>query len=325
MQIPPVFNRPDATFTFMAAGEKWPPIIPAKGWQLPENGHSFEETLTYDGNVGFRAGAGYIGLDLDNPAAFEGLRLPPTTTWSTRPGRFGKLFTGTVPAELMQHYGKPADHSQFKLYKDGKVIGEIKLERCYQVIPNSWKTLDDGQVVLYQMVDSIPPAALDLAILMTDILSLPGISLVQYPKATDRARTSSPTFSHSAVQYPKARPESMPPKAPERTVADDSGRSMSYALSALLTELGEVETAPESTRYDSVYKAGCALGEFIGSGLLPEVPTFNALVEAGCKSGLSTKEAIKSATNGIAKGKRNPRKMPPPTTGDDGDDGDARI
>ena len=90
MQTPEIFDLPGATFTFMAVGEKWPPIIPAKGWQLPENGHSFEETLTYDGNVGFRAGAGYIGLDLDNPAAFEVLSIPPTTTWETRPGRYGK-------------------------------------------------------------------------------------------------------------------------------------------------------------------------------------------------------------------------------------------
>jgi hypothetical protein len=289
METPLMFNLPGASFTFMAAGEKWPPIIPAKGWQLLENGHTFEETLSYNGNVGFRAGNGYIGLDLDNPAAFKGLVLPPTTTWETRPGRYGKLFTGTVPPELMEKYGKPANHSQFKLYKWDKVVGEIKLERCYQVIPCSWKTLDDGTVAHYTMVDSIPPAPIDLAVLMADVLSLPGVSLVQFPKSDTATRHI------EAIESPVA-------TSPERALA--------YARAALLRELAATETAPESTRYDQGYKSGCALGELVAAGLLPFEATKAALIEASIKSGLTRFKATETVSNGMNKTKCKPRKIP---------------
>ena len=289
MEVPKIFDLPGATFTFMPRGIKFPPSIPALGWQLPENGHTYTEALEHDGNVGFRAGNGYIGLDLDDPAAFEGLSIPPTTTWQTRPGRYGKVFTGTVPPEVMEKYGKPANHSQFKLYKDGKVIGEIKLERCYQVIPASWKTLDDGTVAHYAMVDSIPPAPIDLAVLMADILSLPGVSLVQNPKSDTSNRTA------EAINSPVAEPDE---------------RALSYARAALLSELAKTETAPESTRYDQVYKSGCALGELVGAGLLPYDETARALVEAGELSGLPRYKAIESAKHGMDKGMKNPRKIP---------------
>jgi hypothetical protein len=223
MQVPEIFNLPGATFTFMPKGIKNPPSIPAVGWQLPENGHSYTEALEHDGNVGFRAGNGYIGLDLDDPAAFEGLSIPPTTTWQTRPGRYGKLFTGTVPAEVMTLYGKPANHSQFYLFKDGLQVGEIKLERAYQVIPASWKILDPedgGMRVDYFMVDSIPPAPIALATLMADILSLPGLSLVQNPKPATAAG-------------PK---KTMPAGGAARPVETSVTNNLSYACAALLSD-----------------------------------------------------------------------------------------
>jgi hypothetical protein len=294
MQIPQIFNLPAAKFVFMEDGVKFPPC--ESGWQKPENGHTYQDACQHPGNVGFRAGDGYIGLDLDNPAAFEGLVLPPTTTWETRPGRFGKLFTGTVPVEVLAFYGKPADHSQFKLYKDGKVMGEIKLERCYQVIPNSWKTLDDGTVAHYAMVDSIPPAPIDLKTLMADILALPGVSLFKNPKS-DTATCPNATVPVEALYVP---------------METSDTRDKAYANAALLSELAKVEGAPESTRYDQVYASGCALGELVGAKLLPYDATARALVEAGVESGLPKHKAIESAKHGMDKGVKNPRKIPAP-------------
>ena len=300
MDVPKIFDLPNALFTFMELGEKFPPSIPATGWQLPENGHTYQEALEHPGNIGFIAGRGYIGFDLDDPSAFERLSLPPTCTWATRPGRYGKLFTGEVLPEVMTHYGKAPNHAQFILFKDGLQVGEIKLERCYQVIPNSWKILDDGQKVFYELVDGRSPAPIDLGKLLADILALPGLSLTQKPKTK-----SAP--GKIAKSY-------MPAEAHNRPVAALITNDLSYACAALLSELAKTERAPVSTRFNQVYRSAAALGEFVGAGLLPEVPTFNALVEAGVTSGLDRQEAIKSATNGMKKGMKNPRKVARPTT-----------
>jgi hypothetical protein len=125
---------------------------------------------------------------------------------------------------------------------------------------------------------------------MHSIMEIPGISLSVKPKPIKPA--------------PIAR---VPVEAVNRPVADGIANSTSYALAALLTELGITERAQPGARFDQVYKSGCALGELIGGGMLPEAATFNALVEAGCKSKLDRYECIKSAKNGIAKGKLNPR------------------
>lgn len=83
--ISSIFNQPGAGFVFLPDGIKSPPL--ESGWQ--KNGHSFEETAAHKGNVGVMAGNGYIGLDQDQPEAFQELKLPITTTWETRPGRYG--------------------------------------------------------------------------------------------------------------------------------------------------------------------------------------------------------------------------------------------
>lgn len=296
-EVPDIFDQPGAGFVFMRPGIKFPPI--EKGWQ--KKPHTFQEAKAHKGNVGVLAGNGYIGLDLDNPAAFEGLILPPTTSWETRPGRFGKWFRcACVPPELMAKYDKPANHSQFKLYKDGLVIGELKLERCYQVIPDSWKTLDDGQRVDYKLDDSMPPAIIDLATLIDGILALPGVSFVQNPK-TDTATATCLI-------------NDLPPEDIERSIEPPDDRELAYARAALLKELATTETAPESTRYDQVYKSGCALGEFCAAGLLPFEATLNALIDAGEKSGLPRYKAKESARNGMNKTKNKPRKIPELTT-----------
>ncbi|HUM81688.1 MAG TPA: hypothetical protein PLQ38_07905, partial [Methanothrix sp.] len=57
-------------------GTKFPPT--EKGWQ--EKAHGYQEATAHNGNVGILAGNGFIGLDQDDPSAFEGLELPLTTT-----------------------------------------------------------------------------------------------------------------------------------------------------------------------------------------------------------------------------------------------------
>lgn len=304
MEVPKVFDLPGATFTLMPVGIKFPPCVPVVGWQLPENGHTYKEALEHKGNVGFRAGSRLgedlvtIGLDEDNLAVFQDISLPPTTTWETRPGRLGMLFTCSGGfADLRQEYNKKPDLAQFKFYKDGKGVGEFKMERTYQVIPNSWKYLDPedgGYRVDYKMTDTRPPAYIDAYALMHTIMEIPGVSL----KVNGNE-------SHSVKPITVNR---VPVKANYSPVADSIANSTSYALAALLAELGATERAQPGARNDQVYASGCALGEFVGGGMLPEVPTFNALVEAGVKSRLERSEAIKSAKNGIAKGKMNPRR-----------------
>ena len=141
--VPEVFNQPGAGFVLLPKGIKFPPL--EDGWQKPEKAHTFHEATAHRGNVGILAGNGFIGLDQDDPTAFEGLELPTATKWETRPGRFGMWFkvSGDVPAALGR-IGKKPDQAQLYLFKDGKPCGEIKLQRTYQVIPPSWKILEGG-------------------------------------------------------------------------------------------------------------------------------------------------------------------------------------
>jgi hypothetical protein len=141
--IPGVFDQPGAAFVLLPDGVKFPPV--ERGWQTKP--HTYQEAAAHKGNVGIMAGKGFIDFDQDDPAAFEGLQLSTTTTWETRPGRLGMLFrvdSSFQVADILKLIGKKPDLAQLILYKDGKKCGEIKLQRTYQVIPPSWKTLTDG-------------------------------------------------------------------------------------------------------------------------------------------------------------------------------------
>ncbi|MEN6600680.1 MAG: bifunctional DNA primase/polymerase [Rectinema sp.] len=114
--IPEVFNQPGAGFVTLPAGIKFPP--PYKEWQKPENARTYAQAQAHKGNVGVLAGNGYIGLDKDNPPAFDGLSLPTTTTWETRPGRYGLWFkVSDNVAEALQVIGKKTDLAQLYLYR----------------------------------------------------------------------------------------------------------------------------------------------------------------------------------------------------------------
>lgn len=185
--ISTVFNMPGiAGFTLLRSGVKFPPI--EEGWQ--KKGHSFEEAMAHRGNIGLLAGNGYIGLDQDKPEAFNDLTLSSTTTWETRPGRLGMWFkcNDRTPEVLAKYGFKKPDHAQIKLYDGRKTIdsyhphiGEIKLERTYQVLPPSWKIVD-GQRVDYKMLEEVPPAEISLDWLLSEMLRI-GIVFSEKPKA----------------------------------------------------------------------------------------------------------------------------------------------
>ncbi len=307
MKIPTVFNQPGAKFVFMADGIKFPPC--EGGWQLPEKGHSFEEACKHGGNVGVRAGdpAGdgsiYIGLDQDEPEAFcqgpgNNNLAPTTTTWETRPGRLGLWYKcDDVTAELLAEHGKPANHAQFKLYKDGRAVGEIKLQRCYQVIPNSWKQLDPedgGAIVSYVLKNGISPTKISLRTLIADILAV-GISFKQNAK--------SDTATCPMV--------SMTTEAPNSPVIDDTARDKAYAAGALEDEYTKLSQARPGTRYDQAYASACNMGEFVAANLLTSAEVSDRLMIASGLCGLSKKEAVKSITNGLKKTAGKPRVVPP--------------
>jgi hypothetical protein len=197
--VPNIFNQPGACFVLLPKGIKFPPM--EEGWQKPENAHTFQEATAHaaiGGNVGALAGNGHIGLDQDDPAAFEGLELPITTIWETRPGRLGmRLTCKDRTAEVLGKYGKKADQAQIKLFKDGQAVGEVKLERSYQTIPPSWKTLNDGQRADYKLLQDVPPAEISLDWLLSELRRL-GITFSEKDRANVNT-TKLETFKSDAA------------------------------------------------------------------------------------------------------------------------------
>lgn len=196
--ISSIFNQSGAAFVLLRDGIKFPPI--EDGWQ--NKGHAFQETATHKGNVGLMAGNGYVGLDQDQPEAFQGITLPDTTTWETRPGRLGMWFVdsdnGNKP-NILAKYGKKADQAQLKLFKDGESVGEVKLERTYQVIPPSWKTLEDGQRADYKLLQEIAPAEISLEWLLSELQRL-GIT---FQKGKDKSKVIGPAkqaYANAAIK-----------------------------------------------------------------------------------------------------------------------------
>ncbi len=289
-EVPEVFNQPGAGFVLLSSGIKFPPV--EDGWQRPEKAHTFQEATTHKGNVGILAGNGYIGLDKDAPAAFDGLEMPASTTWETRPGRYGLWFkVSDDVAEALAGIDKKADQAQLKLFKDGKPCGEVKLQRTYQVIPNSWKTLEDGSRADYLLLDSTPPAEISLKKLLADLQKI-GI-----------------TFS-SKLERNAEKLENIGREARQRTAESDEVKARRYALAALRDEARKVETAPEGDRNSTLNAAAYAMGQLIAVGVLEEGEVILELSEAASRAGLGPEEIQATIISGIEAGRQNPRKIP---------------
>jgi len=279
-------------------GTKFPPT--EKGWQ--EKAHSYQEATAHNGNVGILAGNGFIGLDQDDPSAFEGLELPLTTTWQTRPGRFGMWFKASddIP-EALAGIGKKADQAQLKLFKAGKPCGEVKLQRTYQVIPPSWKRLEDGTRADYLLLQDVPPAEIPLAKLLADLQAL-GI-----------------TFS-SKLESNVEKLEEMGREAHQRRAESDESRTRRYAEAALESEVKELESSPTGNRNEQLNKSAFALGQFVAAGVLSEAEVVRALSKAAMYAGLEMEEIRATITSGLEAGAKHPREIPERSTPGGGND-----
>ncbi len=289
-EITEAFNQPDAGFVLLLAGKKFPPI--EDGWQ--NKPHSFQEAAEHaakGGNVGILAGNGYIGLDQDNPEAFKGLEMPISTTWETRPGRLGMWFKCSDVAEALQAIGRKPDQAQLKLFRNGKPCGEVKLERTYQVIPPSWKTLEEGQRADYKLLRDIPPAEVTLAKLLADLQAL------------------DITFS-SKLEQNAARLENACQEARKKRAESDESRTRRYAEAALRDEVLAVADSPKGSRNEQLNKSAFALGQFVAAGVLSESEIERELSRAAMHVGLESEEIRATITSGLESGSRHPREIP---------------
>jgi len=290
-EVPEVFNQPGAAFVLIRTGIKFPPI--EYGWQLPENAHAFDEARAHNGNIGVLAGNGFLGLDQDKPDAFEGLALPITTMWETRPGRFGLWFTyKDSAANALAKYSKKPEQAQLKLFKDGKPVGEVKLQRTYQVIPPSWKSLEDGQRADYRLLTGSTPAEISLTWLLSELQRI-GI-----------------TFG-SKLEQNAARLESMTRNARKARAETDDQRARRYAEAALEGEIENVRSAPKGHRNDQLNKSSYALGQFVAAGLLSESEVARALT-AVAEDDEPEKIPV-TIRSGLEAGARHPREIPEQT------------
>lgn len=288
--VPAVFDQPGAAFVFLRPGIKFPPI--EKSWE--KNGHGFQEATTYatkGGNVGVMAGNGHIGLDQDDPTAFEGLDLPATTVWETRPERLGMRFTCKDRSpEVLAKYGKKADQAQIKLFKEGKPVGEVKLERTYQIIPPSWKGID-GQRVNYRMLEDVPPAEISLDWLLSELQRL-GI-----------------TFS-SKRESNTEKLEEIVKKSRQKRAESDESRTRRYAEAALRDEVRALEGTPEGNRNEQLNRSAFALGQFVSAQVLDESEVIRELTRAARATGLNPDEIERTIRSGLESGSRHPREIP---------------
>lgn len=286
--LPTVYNQPGAAFVLLRPGAKFPPV--EKEWE--KKPHTFEEAAAHKGNVGVLAGNGYIGLDKDVPSAFEGLQHTPSTSWETRPGRSAGWFTCTDfdhIADVLAMYGKKPDLAQIMLFKNGKHVGEIKLQRSYQVIPPSWKRLEDGTRADYKMLVEVPPAEISLEMLLSDLQAL-GI-----------------TFS-SKLEQNAAKLERVARESRQRRAETDEMRIRRYAEAALKGEVEKVRNAADGDRNAQLFKSAAALGEIVAAGVLSETEVSRALSSVA-KDGEPGK-IPRTIQSGLETGARHPREIP---------------
>jgi hypothetical protein len=298
VEIPVIFDQPGAGFVLLPEGIKSPPT--EKGWQ--KRPHTFKEAAYHKGNVGAMAGNGYIGLDQDQPDAFNEITIPPTTTWETRPGRLGLWFKcSDVTPEVLARYGKKGDLAQFKLYKDGKPVGEVKLQRTYQVIPPSHKFIDPatggdahpgkGNRVDYKLLYSSPPTDISLANLLAALQDT-GI-----------------TFG-SKLEGNAAKLEGMATKARQRRVESDDQKARRYGEAALRDEVLKLASTPAGNRNDQLNTSAFNLGQFVGAGVFTEAEVETALSKAASYTGLTSEEIEKTIQSGLEAGAKHPREIP---------------
>jgi len=301
-----IFDQPGSAFVFLRPGIKFPPS--EEGWQ--NKGHSFQEAAAHKGNVGLMAGRGHIGLDKDDPAAFAGLELPDTTSWETRPGRLGLWFCcNDRTPEVLAKYGFKADQAQIYLYDPKQIerqddkgrdlfkhVGEIKLERTYQVIPPSWKMLEDGQRADYRLLNEIAPSEISLDALLSGLLQI-GLSFKEKDKG-------------SRLEENAGKLEAKGREARQKRAETDEQRTRRYAEAALRDEVLILAGMPDGSRNRQLNKSAFVLGQFVAAGVLDEDEVIQELSWAARCAGLPGDEIERTISSGLEAGTRHPREIP---------------
>ena len=155
-------------------------------------------------------------------------------------------------------------------------VGELKLERTYQVIPPAKKTLEDGRIVEYELLLEKPPATISLDWLLSELLKL-GI-----------------TFSGKT----KANPKQAAPK-------EKAGKG--YGQAALASECSVMAGTAEGGRNAQLNVSALKMGQLIASGDLTEDEVIVALTDAALLAGLGMGEAGKTIYSGLGAGIKKPR------------------
>ena len=295
--IPDAFDQPGAAFVLLPDGIKFPPV--EKEWQ--NKPHTFTQAKAHKGNVGIMAGNGFIGLDKDDPSAFDGLELPASTIWETRPGRFGVWFTAIDVSAGLESIGKKTEQAQLKLFKNGNPCGEVKLQRTYQVIPQSHKFIDPvtgddvppgkGDRVDYKLLSSEPPAEVSLVKLLQDLQAI-GIT---FSSKLDRNATK-------LVEMGK--------KARQKRAESDEARTRRYAEAALDKEAHALRSAPTGNRNEQLNRSSFNMGQFVAAGVLSEGEVVRALSTAAMNAGLELEEIRATIISGLEAGAKHPREIP---------------
>lgn len=112
-------------------------------------------------------------------------------------------------------------------------------------------------------------------------------------------------------------PPPVPPRAPIR-LPSTSRRLDAYVAAALAGETAAVTQAAPGTRAHTLFRSAARLGELVGAGVLDETAATQALLAAAAVLDHSTnrftrREAFGHVTNGITRGRRNPRQRQDPT------------
>jgi hypothetical protein len=95
------------------------------------------------------------------------------------------------------------------------------------------------------------------------------------------------------------------------TPAPTTVRGHKYVSRAVAGELQRVLDAQPGSRNDTVNRAGHALGQFVGAGLLDEAAVTDALLASAQAIGLPEAEALRTIRSAVAAGALTPRKVAP--------------
>jgi hypothetical protein len=103
------------------------------------------------------------------------------------------------------------------------------------------------------------------------------------------------------------------PTQPAIRLLPSSRRRDAYVQAALRGETATVAQAVPGSRAHTLFRCAARLGELVGAGALDEITAIEALLAAApIASGASQftrHEAIRHITNGVARGRRNPRPL----------------